>query len=185
MGSGALGHAQVVARSTGTPDRALAALQTVARTFDNRIAASELASYADLLKSSLATQRLMTFLLALFAVTTLTLGCVGVYGVASFSVRERFREIGVRMTLGADPSEIRNRVVVEGLWLALPGGILGLVLAAVGGRLLTSFLFGVSTLDPITFLAVPFVLSAAAVIAVYIPATRATRVDPATVLREE
>jgi ABC-type antimicrobial peptide transport system permease subunit len=121
----------------------------------------------------------------LFAFTTLTLGAVGVYGIAAFSVRERFREIGVRMTLGADPAEIRNQVLWGGLRLALPGGVLGLVLAGAGSRFLEGFLFGVSALDPLTFLAAPTVLLASALLAVYLPALRATRVDPATVLREE
>lgn len=179
------GHAQVVAQSPGSPDRALAAFQARVREYDNRIAVSQLASYEDLLRDSLATQRLITILLVLFAVTTLTLGRVGVYGVAAFSVRERFPEIGVRMTLRADPAEIRNRVLRDGLWLALPGGILGLALAATGGRIIRSFLFGVSALDPLTLMAVPIVFFLSAIVAVYLPALRATRVDPATVLREE
>jgi ABC-type antimicrobial peptide transport system permease subunit len=104
--------------------------------------------------------------------------------VAAFSVRERIREIGVRMTLGADPGEIRRSVIREGLWLALPGGLLGLVLAAAAGRLLGSVLYGVSPVDPVTFALTPLLLVASALVSVYLPARRATRVDPATVLRE-
>ena len=89
------------------------------------------------------------------------------------------------MTLGADPAEIRTRFLRDGLWLALPGGLVGLAAAAFGGRLIASFLYGVSPLDPVTFIAVPFILTVAALVAVYLPARRATRVDPATVLRAE
>lgn len=185
MGSRPLGYARIVARATGDLQGALGAIQLRSRGLDDRMAVSGLSPYPELLRGSMATPRLLTVLLVLFSATTLALGCIGVYGAASFSVKERFREIGVRITLGADPTDIRNRVVREGLWLALPGGVLGLLLAAAGGRFLQGFLFGVSALDPVTFLAVPAILAGAAILAVFLPARRATRVDPATVLREE
>jgi len=179
------GHAIVLARSSMEGDRALGVIQEAVRGFDDRAAVSDLSTYPDLLARSLTTARLMSTLLLIFAGATLVLGSVGVYGVASFSARDRVREIGVRMTLGADPSEIRGRFFREGLLLALPGGLLGLGVALFSGRLLQSFLFDVSPLDPVTFLATPMVLITAALAAVYLPARRATRVDPATVLRSE
>ena len=133
----------------------------------------------------MATPRLLTLLLGLFAGTTLLLGCVGVYGVASFSVRERLKEIGVRMTLGAEASEIRRDVVREGLWLALPGGVVGLALAAFGTRILGGYIFGIPAVDPVTFSVTPILLVVTAVAAVYLPAMRATRVDPVKVLRQD
>ena len=185
MQSGAPDHAMVVARvGSGDESGGLASLQSAIRGFDERMPVSELASWSSLLQASLSGTRLLTVLLGLFAATTLILGCVGVYGVAAFSVRERIREIGVRMTLGAEPDEIRRGVIREGLWLALPGGLLGLILAGVAGRLLGSVLYGVSPVDPVTFAITPLLLVGAALFAVYLPARRATRVDPATVLRE-
>lgn len=185
MQSGAPGHALVVARVASGGDAAgLASVQSAVHSFDDRMPVSELASWSSLLKASLAGTRLLTVLLGLFAAATLILGCVGVYGVAAFSVRERIREIGVRMTLGAEPDEIRRGVIREGLWLALPGGLLGLILAAVAGRLLGSVLYGVSPVDPLTFAITPLLLVGAALVAVYLPARRATQVDPANVLRE-
>lgn len=179
------GHGVVVARTSGDAAEALGALQSRARAFDERIAVSELVTYPDLLRDSLSPARLMSTLLLIFALSTLVLGCVGVYGVANFSARERVREIGVRMTLGAHPSEIRGRMFREGLQLALPGGIVGIVLAAFGGRLLGAFLYGVSSFDPLTFVVTPVVLVSAAMAATYLPARRATRVDPVEVLRAE
>jgi ABC-type antimicrobial peptide transport system permease subunit len=185
MPTGALDHAVLLARvPPGGEDVGLATIQAAVRDFDERMPVSELASWSSLLEASLSGTRLLTILLVLFGATTLVLGCVGVYGVAAFSVRERVREIGVRMTLGAEPGEIRRDVIREGLWLALPGGLLGLVLAGAAGRLLGSVLYGVSPMDPVTFAATPVLLVAAALVAVYLPARRATRVDPATVLRE-
>ena len=185
MQMGAIGHARILARTRGTDAGAgLAALQAGVRDYDARLPLSEMAGYPELLSASLSGTRLLTVLLLLFAGTTLILGCVGVYGVAAFSVRERVREIGVRMTLGAKPAEIRRDVIREGLWLAVPGGIVGLVVATLSGRVLGSVLYGVSPVDPLTFVATPSLLVAAALVAVYLPARRATRVDPATVLRE-
>jgi putative ABC transport system permease protein len=185
MQMGSLGHAMVVAQvPSGGESAGLAAIQIGVRDFDPRMPLSELAPWTSLLQASLSGTRLLTILLLVFAFTALVLGCVGVYGVASFSVRERIREIGVRMTLGADPGEIRGRVVREGLWMALPGCVAGLALAAIAARVLGSVLYGVSPLDPLTFLVTPAILVAAALLAVYLPARRATRVDPATVLRE-
>lgn len=185
MQSGAPDHAMVVAQvAAGAESAGLASVQAAIGGFDGRMPVSELASWSSLLQASLSGTRLLTVLLGLFAATALILGCVGVYGVAAFSVRERIREIGVRMTLGAEPDEIRRGVIREGLWLALPGGLVGLVLAAVAGRLLGSVLYGVSPVDPVTFVVTPLLLVGAALVAVYLPARRATRVDPATVLRE-
>ncbi len=182
MQMGAVGHARILA--LGGTAGGLAAVQSAVRDFDARMPVSEMATYPELLSASLSGTRLLAVLLLLFATTTLVLGCVGVYGVAALSVRERVREIGVRLTLGAEPGEIRRDVIREGLWLAVPGGVVGLVVAALSGRVLGSVLYGVSPVDPVTFLVTPLLLIGAALVAVYLPARRATRVDPATVLRE-
>jgi predicted permease len=185
MSFGALGHAVVVARSAGDPSAALGAILNRVREMDDRMAVSEMMAYEARLGASLASTRLMALLLLLFAGTALVLGCVGVYGVAAFSVRERLREIGVRMAMGASASGIRREVLREGLLLAVPGGVLGLLIALPAARLLDGLLFGVAPFDPVTFVAVPVILGAAALLAVYVPARRATKVDPAIVLRGE
>ncbi|MBT8404411.1 MAG: ABC transporter permease [Gemmatimonadetes bacterium] len=183
MGLGPIGHAVVVAEATGEPSAALGAVTARVRGLDDRMAVSELLRYEERLGASLAGTRLMAVLLLVFAVTALALGCVGVYGVAAFSVREKLREIGVRMAMGASTAGIRKEVLREGLLLAVPGGVLGLILAWPATRLLEGLLFGVARLDPVTFIAVPLILSGAALLAVVVPAHRATRVDPAVVLR--
>ncbi len=187
MGFGALGHATAVARprpGAGSAD-ALVSLSGAVGAFDNRIAISDLVPYDRLLARSLAQQRLMMILLVLFAGTALILGCVGVYGVAAFSVRQRIREFGVRLALGASAPRIRRSVLGDGLRLAVPGTLIGLLLAVPAARGLESMLYGVRAFDPVTFLAAPIALGAAAMVAAYVPARRAMRVDPAVVLREE
>jgi hypothetical protein len=185
LAGGTIGNAVIVARTASTEAAALAAVQELVRAFDDRMPVSEMATLTDLLRASLAGPRLLALLLVLFAASTLLLGMVGVYGVASVAARQRVREIGVRMTLGADPTEIRADVLRDGLRLALPGGVIGLALAALGGRVLSGLLYGVSPVDPVTFVVTPLLLLMVALAAVYLPARRATQVDPATVLRAE
>lgn len=185
MTMGVLGHAVVVGTTQGDVDAGLLAITAGTRAFDNRVAVSDLASYPELLAGSLADTRLLAILLLVFATTTLVLGCIGVYGVAAFSVRQRTKEIGVRMAIGAPIGEIRRRILREGLMLAVPGGLLGLLLAVPVARALEGFLYGIAALDPLTLGTAPAVLGLAALLAVYIPAQRATQVDPATVLRDD
>ena len=185
MGTGAPTYAVVVAQVEGDDDeRALGAVLERVRTLDDRMAVSDLSTYEERLGASLDGTRILAVLLVIFAVAALALGCVGVYGVAAFFVRDRLREIGVRMAMGAPVGRIRRRVLREGMLLVIPGGVAGLLLSVPATRALEGFLFGVPTLDPLTFAAVPFILVMAALTAVYLPARRATRVDPATILRE-
>lgn len=113
------------------------------------------------------------------------MAAIGVYGVMSYSVQQRTQELGVRMALGAQTSDLRNMVIGQGMMLACLGVLLGIGGAFWLSRFLASFLFGVKTWDPIAFIAAPLVLIAVALIAVWIPAKRATRVDPMTALRLE
>ena len=108
------------------------------------------------------------------------MAAIGVYGVMSYSARQRTHELGVRMALGAQPSNLRNMVIGQGMKLAAAGVVLGLGGAFWLTRFLASFLFGVKAWDPIVFIFTPFPLSAVALFAVWIPAKRATRVDPMT-----
>jgi len=112
-------------------------------------------------------------------------GLVGLYGVLSYAVSQRRREIGVRLALGAQASDIRGLFVGRGLFLAGIGALIGLGGAAASTRLMQSLLFGVGPLDPITFTAMPIVLAATAVLASYLPARRAAALDPAETLKAE
>ena len=115
----------------------------------------------------------------------LALAAVGLYGVVGYGVAQRTREIGIRMALGADGGRVVRLLVAGGLKLAAAGGALGLALAVVATRLLGGLLFGIDALDPLTFLGVPLVLLAAALLAAWLPARRASRVDPVAALRSE
>jgi putative ABC transport system permease protein len=134
---------------------------------------------------SLAQPRLRSALLAVFSMVALILASLGVYGVIACSVAERKREIGIRIALGARPFEVRSMVLAQGLKLTTIGLALGLVGAAAATRLIEGFLFGVSAADPFTYAATCAVFLAVALLASYLPARRAMRVDPITALREE
>jgi ABC-type antimicrobial peptide transport system permease subunit len=124
-------------------------------------------------------------MLATAGAMALLLGVTGIYGVISYSVSQRTREIGIRMALGARSAEVTRMFVMHGLRLAGVGVACGLVAAVLLMRLLSSLLFGVSTNDPPTYAAVCLVLTAAALLASYLPALRATSVDPVETLRAE
>jgi putative ABC transport system permease protein len=126
-----------------------------------------------------------TFLLAVFAAIALLLSSVGIYGVLSYVVAQRTRQIGIRMALGATPELVMRDVLWYGLRLTIVGLALGLAGAVAGTRVLSSLLYGVKPLDPLTFIAVPLLLAVVAVAASYIPARRATQVDPMVALRHE
>ena len=124
-------------------------------------------------------------LFATFALFALIMAAIGIYGVMSYAVSQRRAEIGLRMALGAEVSEVQWMVVGQGARLLAVGVTLGLLAAAGMSRLLSSVVFGVEALDPVTFIGVPLVLIVVALIANFIPARRATRLDPATTLRAE
>jgi predicted permease len=150
---------------------------------DAALPVSHEAAYTELLGESASRTHLTARVLLLFALATLFLGCLGVYGLAAHAVRERRREIGVRMALGAGSATIGAAVLREGLMVAGPGALVGLLLAAAGTRALTGMLYGVTALDPMTFLFVPVLMLAAALAAMWVPARRAARVDPVESLR--
>ena len=124
-------------------------------------------------------------LLTVFGGLALLLAVVGVYGVLSYSVNQQTREIGIRMAMGAQSGSILRLVVSQGMRLAIVGLVLGTLIAFAATRVLSSLLFGVSAHDPLIFGGVSLILATAAIMACYIPARRATKVDPIIALRDE
>lgn len=176
--------ATFVVRHEGDVRPVISRLRDVVREAAPSVPLSRLTPYEVLVRGSTSRARLSALLFGLFGATTLLLGCVGVYGVAAYSVRERSREIGVRLALGASRRIVLGHVVLEAMWLAVPGVAVGLLLALPATGLLESFLYGVPAVDPVTFVTVPILMAVAALAAVYLPARRAMRVDPAVTLRD-
>jgi len=145
----------------------------------------DIAKMTDVLASNVAQPRFRTGLLVLFAAMALVLAATGIFGVISYSVSRRTREIGIRMALGASRNTISHMVLRETLLLALAGLAVGVPCTFVASRLLGHMLFGVSANDPVTLIAVAFTLIAVAVIAGFFPLRRAMRVDPMVALRYE
>jgi putative ABC transport system permease protein len=145
----------------------------------------DVATLEQRLAGSVAERRFNLTLLGMFAVLAMVLAGVGLYGVLSYLVTERTREMGIRMALGAERRRILGLVIRQGVVTAAAGAAVGLGTALALGRVLASALFGVTATDPVTFAVIPAVLLAAAVLASWLPARRATRVDPGVALRAE
>lgn len=134
---------------------------------------------------SLYVEQMQSLLLTLFGVLALTLTAIGIYGVVAYSVAQRTREVGIRMALGAQKKDVLKMILAQGLALVLWGTSFGLVACYWLSRLVSSQLYGVSTYDPLTLASVVLILILVALLATYIPARRATKVDPLVALRYE
>ncbi len=146
---------------------------------------TEVRSMDETVSLSTARQRFNALLMALFGGSALLLAAIGIYGMMAYSVEQRTREIGIRMALGAQSKQVRNLVVREGMKLTLSGIAVGVVTAWCTSRVMESFLFGVQARDPLVFGAIPMILIAVALIAVWLPANQASRVNPVESLRSE
>jgi len=155
------------------------------RELDKTITIIDVQTMSQRMSDSMARQRFATLMLGAFAVFALILAVVGVYGVLAHLVAQGTQDIGVRMTLGADRGRILRMVLRQGFELAAAGVVLGLAGAYALTRVMSSLLFNVSATDALTFASVPVILIATALLASYLPALRATRVDPIVALRDE
>jgi putative ABC transport system permease protein len=154
-------------------------------TIDPELPPGEVTSLQGVIDRSVAQPRFRTLLISSFALLALILAAVGVFGLISYSVTQRTREIGIRIALGASPRQVLRPMVREGLTLAGIGVGIGLIGALLLGRVINSFLYGVAPRDPLTFTAVALILLFVAFLATYLPARRALRVDPIAALRTE
>ena len=174
-----------VLRTKGDPGALTGGLRQAIRELSPEMPVYQVRPLADIAADRTAPRRLAATLIAVFACVALVLAAVGIYGVMSYAVNQRTQEIGLRMALGARREDILGMVLRSGTIMAVSGVGIGLVLALVLARLITSLLFQTSATDPPTFSIVPLLLVAVALLACYIPARRATRVDPMVALRYE
>jgi putative ABC transport system permease protein len=173
-----------VAVRSATPSSAVAAtIRSELAAIDPDLAGGEMTTLQGVLDRSLAEPRFRTYVLSAFAATALLLAAVGVFGLVSYSVAQRRREIGIRLALGATPGRVLAPMMREGLVLAVLGIGAGLAGALAGARLIATFLYGIEATDPLTFGAVALTLLVVASLATYVPARRSLSVDPIAVLR--
>ena len=172
-------------RTTANEQALAPSIRQIVAQLDHAVPVSDVQTMSQVVDASAARPRFTMVLLALFAALAVTLGVIGIYGVMSYTVAQRTREMGVRMALGATPGDAMRLVLGEGLALAAAGIGVGMVAAIGSSRLLRGVLVGVTPTDPLTFVTVPIALALVALLASYLPARRATRVDPTTALRSE
>ncbi|MGA8159286.1 MAG: ABC transporter permease [Acidobacteriaceae bacterium] len=177
--------AEVVVRSSFDPAVVAAAIRTQTHAIDPGVPVTQIETFPQALQTSVAEPRLRTLLLAIFAAMALVLAAVGIYGVISFSVSRRTREIGVRMALGASRARLRRLVLGESAKLVLFGLAAGIPAALLSAHFLSALLFAVPATDPLTFIGVAVLLAIVALAAGFFPARRAMRIDPVAALRCE
>jgi len=181
----ARGGLALVVRSSGPPGALVPAIREIVRELDPTVPVFNIETMDEVIRASTARLSLVLTLMTAAAVITLLLGTIGLYGMMAYMVALRTREFGVRVALGADPRRIARWVAVRGLLLAAAGIAAGFVLYAMAAPLLQAFLYGVTATDPATLVAATLVLLGTASLASWLPARRASRVDPAMALRAE
>jgi ABC-type antimicrobial peptide transport system permease subunit len=173
-----------VVRTRGNPYALSAAIQEQLRQ-SSGLPVSDVRTMDEVISRSTSRQRFNMLLMTVFGSAALFLAALGIYGLMAYSVQQRTQEIGIRLALGAESGHVLKLVVLQGMRLAAAGVIIGIASALGLSRLLATFLFGVKERDLAVFVLVPLVLSAVSFIAVWLPARRAARVDPAIALRAE
>jgi putative ABC transport system permease protein len=175
----------LVARAAQDPDSLLASLRREIAAIDRGIVVSDVQPLAAVVAADTAQPRFRTMLLGGIAALAILVAAVGLFGVVAQSVAQRSRELGIRLALGARPGEIRSMVLREGVWLGLAGIGLGVPAAFAASRALTGLLYGVTPTDATSFVLAAVGLMAVSLVASYVPALRASRVDPLVALRSE
>jgi putative ABC transport system permease protein len=175
---------KIVVRATGDSAALATAIRTEIRALDPDLAIADITPMGQLVMRSMARPRFYTSLLSLFAAVALALAAIGVFGVTSYAVAQRAREISIRMALGAVPGDVLRMIVGRALGLSAAGIVVGLTAALALGRFIQGQLFGVTLFDPVTLGSVALALAASAALASFLPARRATKFDPASALRE-
>jgi putative ABC transport system permease protein len=174
-----------IVRTRSAPHALRASIERELRDSSGGLPVARVRSMDEVVARSTARERFNMTLLTIFGCAALLLAAIGIYGLMAYSVEQRTRELGIRIALGAAPDRVRNGIAMEGMRLALAGALAGEAAAFGLTRLLANFLFGVKAWDPLVFATVPVVLGAVALAAVWLPARRATRIDPMTALRCE
>ena len=174
-----------IVRTRGEPYLLSSAIQDELRQASGGLPVARLRTMDEIVVQSTARSDFNMFLLTVFAGSALLLAAIGIYGLMAYSVEQRTQEIGIRLALGADSHRVRNMVILQGMTVALAGVAIGLASAFGLTRVIAGFLYGVTSRDPLVFLTVPVLLSAVALVGVWLPARRAARVDPVTALRTE
>jgi putative ABC transport system permease protein len=170
---------------SGDPDAALATARGVIRQFDPTLPIYDVRPMRQIVGESLARMRFSTILMLAFAIVALLLAAVGIYGVIAYSVSRRTQEIGVRLAIGAERSDVLQLVLGQGMRLVSIGILAGVAVSLGLSRLLGSLVYGVGTTDVLTLIGVALLLVVVAMLACYVPARRAMRVDPVEALRYE
>jgi predicted permease len=180
-----LAFTTLLVRTTTRPETVIGAIRGEFRNLDPNLPLTNVSALTEHMNLSLFPARAVAALLAGFGLLALSLAAIGIFGVMSYSVSQRTREIGIRMALGAGAKEVFRLVVGQGLKLTLIGAVIGLTLALIGTRLLSSLLYNVSAVDPLAFIGVTSLLVLVAFLACYFPARRAMKTDPMVALRHE
>jgi ABC-type antimicrobial peptide transport system permease subunit len=174
-----------VVRTRVEPHTLILPIQKELSDVSGGLAVAPVRTMDEIIRRSTSNTDFNTLVLTIFAGTALLLAAIGIYGLMAYSVEQRKQEIGIRLALGAEHGGVRNMVVFQGMRLAIAGVIIGLGSAFGLTKLIASLLYGVKARDPMVFIAVPLLLTAVALLAVWLPARRATRVNPVDALRSE
>jgi putative ABC transport system permease protein len=175
----------VVVRTSVEPTTLAASIRQAASEVDKTASVSDIKTMDHIVSAAVTQPRFNLVLLGLFSGIALLLSAAGIYGVTAYSVTQRTHEFGIRMALGAQVGDVLRMIIKQGMLLITVGVVLGLVASFALTRLLRTLLFGVSASDPLTFVAITLLLTFVALVACYIPARRATKVDPLVALRYE